>query len=238
MANDYFEFKQFRIQQDRCGMKVSTDACLFGSFVTKPGAKNILDIGTGTGLLTLMLAQRHPNSQITAVEIDSDAFQQALENFKNSPWYDRLNIEHASIQEFVQATDKKFDLIICNPPFYPDHIKSSDQKRSKAFHNDHLSFSDLAQSCSKLISDSGEFFLLLPERQSREFEQIAKRCGLFLQTSTKVRGTVKGKVIREIGSYSKKKVDDIPENEIAINSEPGVYTEEFTRFMKPYYLFL
>ena len=134
-----FQFKQFSIEQDRCAMKVGTDGVLLGAWtplINNPFS--ILDIGAGTGLIALMLAQRSQAEQIDAIEIDADAYEQCVENFENSPWNDRLYCYHAGLDEFVDEVEELFDVIVSNPPFYTDEFKSGDEKRDSARFEDAL----------------------------------------------------------------------------------------------------
>jgi tRNA1Val (adenine37-N6)-methyltransferase len=151
MGNSWFQFQQFRIHQDRCAMKISTDAVLLGTLTEAEHPVKILDIGTGTGVIALMLAQRFPSSWVDAVEIDQDAAEQAAENFRESQYAGRLGIFQGRIQDFPE--EEKFDLIVSNPPFFPDHLKSTDSKRNKALHTDELSFSELVEKTSS--TDAG-----------------------------------------------------------------------------------
>lgn len=238
MANPYFEFKQFKVFHDKCGMKVSTDACILGAYAKKEGARRVLDIGAGSGLLSLMAAQNHPEAQVEAVELDAHAFEQMAENFERSPWANRLRARHVRIQDFEGPEGRPFDLIVSNPPFYPDHNKAADQKRSQAFHTDALSFEDLAKSASRLLSDDGQFFVLLPKRQSEEFRFVANLQDLYVQKSLQVVSKAGGGAIREIKVYGKRQVPGWPAEELTVYQAPGEYTEGFVELLQPFYLYL
>ncbi len=200
MGNSWFQFQQFRINQDRCAMKISTDAVLLGTLANAKNPAKILDIGTGTGVLALMLAQRFPDAKVTAVEIDADAAGQAGENFRESPFSERLALVQGRIQDF--PPEEKFGLIVSNPPFFPDHLKSPDSKRNRALHTDELSFGELIEKAASLLSPSGAFWVILPPRQMRDLEAIAEKSGLSLFQKTKVRDTAEKPVYREIGAFS------------------------------------
>ena len=162
MANDYFQFKQFLIKQDKCAMKVCTDACLLGAFAANRlplTVHRLLDIGTGTGLLSLMLAQRNLNAVIDAVEIDEAAAEQAKENFNNSPWKERLNVHNEPIQKFAKSINKKYDVIICNPPFFENDLKSNDNQRNLALHSAALSLEELISIVGFLLEKNWKLFL-------------------------------------------------------------------------------
>ena len=172
MANSYFQFKQFTIQQDKCAMKVCTDACVFGAFVAEYLApqklNNCLDIGTGTGLLSLMLAQKNDMS-IDTVEINAEAYLQAKENIENSIYKNKISIHNQNILEFDNK--EKYDFIITNPPFYEGDLMSSQQNKNQAKHNESLTLPKLLQSIIRLLKDNGEFAVLLPFHRIIEFEQ-------------------------------------------------------------------
>ena len=138
-----FQFKEFCIEQDRCAMKIGTDGVLLGAWTTPHNASSILDIGTGTGLIALMLAQKSASENIDALEIEGDAYEQAVENFENSPWADRLFCYHASLLEFAKEIDEQYDLIVSNPPFYEDAYHSTDSKRNQARFASSLPFEHL-----------------------------------------------------------------------------------------------
>jgi tRNA1Val (adenine37-N6)-methyltransferase len=176
MATSYFQFKQFFIQQENCAMKVTTDACLFGAYCAerlKQNAKNILDIGTGTGLLSLMLAQKNSTSLIDAVEIEEQAALQAKQNFQQSPWIERLKIHNTSIQQFSHTTKNQFDFIITNPPFFNNDLKSDQQNRNLALHSTALNFEELIHCIKKLLSPTGKFAVLLPYHRTAAFILLA-----------------------------------------------------------------
>ena len=164
-----FHFKQFSIQQDACAMKVSLDACLFGALCQVEHAKSVLDIGTGTGLLALMTAQRS-NAHIDAIELDEKAAQQAHENVEKSPFLSHINVLHKNILQF--SASHKYDVIVCNPPFFSDHLKGPNQKRNLARHNDHLSFSQLSQCLSQNLHTDGRAWILLPCSESVSYTHL------------------------------------------------------------------
>lgn len=186
-------------------MKISTDAVLLGSLANAENPTKILDIGTGTGVIALMLAQRFPGSKVSSVEIDPDAAEQALENFQESQFFERLEIFQGRIQDFPE--EEKFELIVSNPPFFPDHLKSRDSKRNKALHTDELSFEDLIDKTAHLLSSSGLFWVVLPPRQMQDLELLAQKSGLHLFQKIRVKDQVDKPVHREISGFTFKERD-------------------------------
>ena len=176
-------FKQFALAQDRCAMKIGTDGVLLGAWASCEEANTILDIGTGTGLIALMLAQRNLLAKIDAVEINADAAQQATENMQQSPWANRLTVFTSSLQIFAQEKKaKKYDLIVSNPPFFSNSLHSPKSKsRNQARHTDTLSFSDLLLYTSQLLSLDGHFCLILPCKQASQIEEMAFDYDLFCE---------------------------------------------------------
>lgn len=205
MGNSWFQFQQFRINQDRCAMKISTDAVLLGTLANAENPEKILDIGTGTGVIALMLAQRFPDSKVTAVEIDPDAAEQARGNFQESPFSERLSLFKGRIQDFDQG--EKYELIVSNPPFFPDHLKSKDSKRNKALHTDELSFAELVAKSAQLLSQSGAFWVILPPRQMLDLELLAQKSGLHLFQKIRVKDQDDKPVHREISGFTFESVE-------------------------------
>ena len=165
-----FQFKQFTIQQDRCAMKIGTDGVLLGAWtpiVNNPFS--ILDIGTGTGIIALMLSQRSYAEQIDALEIDEDAYEQSVDNFENSPWSDRLFCFHAGLDEFVEEPEDEYDLIVSNPPFYTDDFKSANEQRDLARFADAMPFEDLIEAADLLLSENGIFAVIIPFKEEENF---------------------------------------------------------------------
>lgn len=161
MGADSFRFKQFEVCQQRSAMKVGTDGVLIGAWASvQPGDRAILDIGTGTGLIALMLAQRSAEAQVVGVEIDKDSAAQARENFENSPWSERLHVEECPVQEF--SPEERFDLIVSNPPYFVDSLKCTDDSRTTARHTDSLSFVELMRAVSRLLKPEGRFAVIVP----------------------------------------------------------------------------
>jgi tRNA1Val (adenine37-N6)-methyltransferase len=235
MPNDYFRFKQFVVNQDKCAMKVNTDSCIFGAIIEHPNPNSILDIGTGTGILALMMAQRFPQAMIYAVEIDPSAAKQAEDNFNLSLWKDRLIIKHSSIQEFAKTTGSRFDLIISNPPWFTEHYKSPDAKRTLARHNDFLPFKDLLKCVSKLISVTGIFYITLPLRESEIFRDLITLKGFQICCEYLIRPGPVQEPVRMIYGYT---ASGIPcrRSELNIYDEPGNYSSSFIQLLSDFYL--
>ena len=161
-----FQFKKFTINQDRCAMKVGTDGVLLGAWCPIDNNPfSVLDIGAGTGILSLMLAQRSNASQIDAIEIDEDAFEQCVDNFESSPWSDKLFCFHAGLDEFMEEPEDEYDLIISNPPFYTEDYKTENEQRDLARFSDALPFEDLVEATHLLLSENGIFAVIIPFKE-------------------------------------------------------------------------
>lgn len=236
MANSYFRFKEFTVEQDKCAMKVCTDACLFGAWIAeKKYTGRILDIGAGTGLLSLMLAQQSA-AYIDAVEIDGQAYEQAKENLENSPWRERLSVFNVPIQDYSAG---KYDLIISNPPFFENDLKSADTKRNLALHSGALTLGELLLSVKKMLNDTGKFAVLLPFHRSTELETLALQNDLFPKEKVLVKQTPKHPYFRVMYLYSSLVSASEPHlTEITIKDDTNNYTESFKYFLKNYYLFI
>ncbi len=235
MPNTYFQFKQFRIEQDRCALKVTTEGCLLGALVTLDGKeKYVLDIGTGTGLLSLMIAQRS-GAIVYAVELAPEAVEQANENFKISPWNDRMTVIHEGIQAFAQRKERKYDLIVSNPPFFKGHLKSGKAK-DRAIHNDELPFKDLALAVANLLGAQGRFWVIYPEFQFEQFVASANLEGLSLQVQYLIHDRPERPIFRKIGVFGFKEIA-VPETEIlCIKESNGTYSDRFRGLVEAYYL--
>lgn len=233
MANSWFQFQQFKIHQDRCAMKISTDAILLGSMADAHNPSRILDIGTGTGVIALMLAQRFADAKITGVELDTDAASQAVENMGQSPFASRLALWHGRIQDFSE--EEKFDLIVSNPPYFPDHLKSSDAKRNKALHTDSLSFEELIQKARKLLKDQGKFWIILPPRQLEDWKAQAGDAGFFEDKNIAVYDRDGKPILRVVASFS---LQNLPpsKTEIVLKGAEGAYTESYKKLLSGFLL--
>jgi tRNA1Val (adenine37-N6)-methyltransferase len=233
MGNSWFQFQQFRIHQDRCAMKISTDAVLLGALANGNDPKRILDIGTGTGVISLMLAQRFPEAYITAVELDSDAAGQAGENFRESPFSERLQVKNQRFQDFSE--DQLFDLIVSNPPYFPDHLKSHDSKRNQALHTDALPFEELIEKSQKLLQKEGKIWIILPPRQMDDFISLAEKVGLYPYHKVLIRDTETKPVIRMILGFSHHHL--IPSiEELIIKKEQGAFSDSYSNLISGFLL--
>lgn len=231
-----FNFKQFSVQQDRCAMKIGTDGVLLGAWVSlekKP--QSILDIGAGTGILSLQLAQRCFAETLEAIEIDEDAFEQCVLNFENSPWGDRLFCFHASAQEFAAEMEEEYDLIISNPPFYCDKYKSEDNQRNTARFTDTLPFKDLVIFAYQFLSEKGIFALILPRKEEENFIALASEVGLFPKRICRVKGNLTSEVKRSLLEFTFEKIKIIKE-ELTLETSRHVYTEAYKKLVKDFYL--
>ena len=250
MPNDFFSFKQFTIHQDRCAMKVGTDGVLLGvlspidaGYVLSSEKENseykILDIGTGTGLVAIMLAQRtEGKAKISAVEIDSEAALQARENASNTPW--QIDVYNKSIQDFAREYQEKFDLIVSNPPYFINSLKAPDKNRNTARHTDTLSFEDLVGSAEKLLADEGRFTVIIPCSSENDFIEIAKGSNLFAESIIRVLPKVGKEAKRSVITFvrvSNKNNCNTNVTELVIETESRhCYTEEFKRLTADFYL--
>lgn len=239
MPNTYFQFKEFKIEQGNCGMKVTTEACLFGALAAQlipENCESVLDIGTGTGLLALMLAQSSKAS-IHGLEIDNDAFQQAKENFHNSPWAERLSIEPCDLNDY--QPNIQFDFIICNPPFFKKNQLGKKENKNKAIHNFTLGFEALAQGIESLLNtENGIAIVLYPEYEMSLFKNSMLALGLEERVLINIYNQTDKPIFRQIMVFSKKKSASPKIQSLIIKKENGQYTPEFISLLEAYYLHL
>jgi tRNA1Val (adenine37-N6)-methyltransferase len=231
-----FRFKQFTIRNDATAMKVGTDGVLLGAWASLEGnPQTVLDIGTGTGLIALMLAQRSQASSIDALEIDAGAFEQCVENFEDSPWPDRLFCYHCGLDEFAAEMDQPYDLILSNPPFYREEVSSGDPARDTARQEASLPFGALLKGVSRLLHPMGRFCLILPSKEEGAFVSLAQGFDLFLNRITRVRGTAQSPVKRSLMEFSFRQgapVEDLLTLEVRRNE----YTEAYKALTREFYL--
>ncbi len=236
MANDSFAFKQFTIKQNKCAMKVSTDAVLLGAWVVPNGSNFILDIGTGTGVIALMLAQKS-NATILAIDIDKDSTEQATHNVAQSVFNKKVNVVHTSFQEITKTHTQKFNLIVTNPPYFIDSLKSTGDNRKYARHNDLLPFDDLIDGVKKLLEDKGKFCLILPKNEAIIFRELAQQKGLYLSKLMRVRTKPSIETEKRHLMQFEFKETEFSESTLIIESEKHFdYTQEYKTLTKDYYL--
>ncbi|MDC9723129.1 MAG: methyltransferase [Urechidicola sp.] len=232
-----FNFKKFTINQDECAMKVGTDGVLLGAWAQPINANAILDIGSGTGILSLQLAQRTLAEVIDAVEIEADAFEQTVDNFEQSDWGDRLFCYHTSIQDFANEIDDKYDFIISNPPFFSAPYKENmvREKRDLARYRDALSFEELISAVVKLLSKNGACAFIIPYKSESVFLDLAKINGLMLNRITRVKGTDSSPIKRSLLQLSFEN-STIEFSELTIEIERHKYTQDYINLVKEFYL--
>jgi tRNA1Val (adenine37-N6)-methyltransferase len=232
-----FQFKKFTITQDRCAMKVGTDGVLLGAWTPiQHRPFSVLDIGSGTGILALMLGQRSTAEQIDAIEIDEEAFEQCVENFENSPWSDRLYCYHAGLDEFMEEPEDEYDLIVSNPPFYSEDYKTESEQRDLARFQDALPFEDLIEAASVLLSENGIFSVIIPHKEEAKFIGLAKECNLFPFKITRVKGTPTAEIKRSLLAFSFAEKTNFPIDELIIETARHQYTEDYIALTKEFYL--
>ena len=233
MPNPFFAFKQFTIHHDRCAMKVGTDGVLLGAWVNLSNSHRILDIGTGTGLIALMMAQRCNASNIPAIDIDTEAVSQANENIQASPWKDRVIAIQQDIRSF--HPNKSFDTINSNPPYFINSLKSSDTQRNTARHTDTLSAEDLIRKTADLLTEDGYFSIILPTEQIEELIQISERVGLYPSRRTHVITRPGLMPKRTLMEFCKRETS-FPTNQLVIELDRHVYSEEYIALTRDFYL--
>ncbi|SNR17296.1 tRNA1(Val) (adenine(37)-N6)-methyltransferase [Tenacibaculum jejuense] len=235
-----FKFKEFTVHQDKAAMKIGTDAVLLGAWSDiNFYPDSILDVGSGTGVIALMLAQRTDAMTIDAIEIDEAAYEQSVENFERSDWGDRLFCYHASFQEFadeMQEDEETYDVIISNPPFYNAEFLSEDESRNKArFTNTALSFEELIKGVSVLLSETGEFNVIIPFEEEKSFVDLAKEHKLLVNRICRVRGNVNSELKRSLLAFSFED-KELVEEELVIEKERHQYTDAYIDLTKDFYL--
>jgi len=236
MSQKPFHFKEFTVHQDKCAMKIGTDGVLLGAWCDVNKANSILDIGTGSGLIALMMAQRSDAELIDAVEIEPEAYEQAVENFEESPWGDRLFCYHASVQELAEEIEEKYDLIISNPPYF----QSDEQvqgKRQLARQTVSLGYTELLLSTSKLLNSSGLANFIIPFAEEERFLKIALDLGLFPSRITRVKGASSAPIKRSLIALNlmavQTKID-----ELILEKERHQYTDAYKEMVQDFYLHL
>ncbi|MGI6049150.1 MAG: tRNA1(Val) (adenine(37)-N6)-methyltransferase [Petrimonas sp.] len=238
MRNKYFKFKQFTVFHDKCAMKVGTDGVLLGAWATVRHCQSILDVGTGSGLIALMAAQRNNRAKITAIEIDTEAALQAKENVKNSPFNDRITVLPLSFQDFISSATGKFDLIVSNPPFFINSLPSPDIKRTDARHADLLTLNELFGLSKNLLSETGIFSLIYPFSERENIMSVAEKENLYLSRETVVFPTPHTLPKRILLEFSVQEREHIDRSELTIEEKRHIYTPEFGQLTKDFYLYL
>lgn len=239
-----FQFKQFSIAQNLCAMKVGTDGVLLGAWTKTPNG-NVLDIGSGTGLIALMIAQRNANSTVDAIDLNKDAFLQTKINIENSPWHNRITAHHIALQDF--NPNKKYQLIVSNPPFFVNSSKSGNEAKNLARHTDELSFNDLLQVVANLLLPNGIFSVVLPFAAATEFIELAKTHQLYLNRLCEVKPNLAKPSKRVLMEFSlhEKELLPVPKKNVRAGetttltietNQRHVYTTAYQNLTKDFYL--
>ena len=232
-----FYFKQFSINDNQSAMKVGTDAVLLGAWCPiDNNPKSILDIGTGTGIIALMLAQRTNADQIDALDIDEKAFEQATDNFENSVFADRLYCYHAGLDEFVDDPEDEYDVIVCNPPFYSEDFKTNDASRDLARFQDAMPFEDLIEAADLLLSEDGIFAVIIPYKEEENFIDLAADFELYPIKVNRVRGSFTSPIVRSLIAFKRFEMPVLIADEIVIEINRHEYTNEYIELTKDFYL--
>ena len=231
-----FQFKEFQVNQDRCAMKIGTDSVLLGAWTSvKQNPFAILDIGAGTGVLSLILAQRSQAEVIDAMEIDENAYEQCVDNFENAPWADRLFCYHAALEEFSEEIEDKYDLIISNPPFYSEDFKTENVQRDLARFQDAMPFDHLIESVASLLIEDGVFSVVIPFKEEATFIELASKVQLFPNRILHVKGSPTSEIKRSLLEFSFRE-SDIEKEELIIETTRHQYTEDYINLTKDFYL--
>jgi tRNA1Val (adenine37-N6)-methyltransferase len=233
MANNYFSFKQFTIYQDKSAFKVGTDGVLLGAVTDITGARSILDIGSGTGLISIMLAQRS-DAAITAIEPDLESYIQSAENVSRCNWNNRIKVEHTDLQKFNPALGN-FDLIVTNPPYFSGSLKSPDPRKSVTRHNDSLTSVELLENVVKLLNDDGRFQLIMPYVEGNIFIAEANKYGLYCNNILKIRPLPNSEIRRLMLTFSRIQKKPV-EKFLTIEHGRHQFTEDYINLTKDFYL--
>ena len=232
-----FQFKQFSVNQDQTAMKIGTDGVLLGAWTPiENNPKSVLDIGTGTGITALILAQRSNAEQIDALEIDESAYEQAVENFENSPWGDRLFCFHAGLDEFVDDPEDEYDLIVSNPPFFSEDYRSANEQRDLARFQEAMPFEEIVEAADLLLSENGIFSVIIPFNEEVRFIELCAEVELFPIKITRVKGTKNTKIVRSLLAFKRYELSVLTADELVIEISRHEYTPEYISLTKDFYL--
>jgi len=234
-ATSTFYFKRFKVQDGMSTMKVGTDSVLLGASVEAGEVADILEVGTGCGVIALILAQQSL-ARIDAIEVDENSVLQARENVTNSPWSDRISVIHGSFQEYIIETRRKYDLIVSNPPFFTNSLKSPFQKRNISRHNDSLSFRELVTCADQVIAKDGSLWIILPGKESNEFISTARNHGFFIKKIIKILPKPGQNPQRKIMQFTKYATVNPVIEELAIRNVDGSYSTDYVELTKEFYL--
>lgn len=235
MPNPYFRFKQFTVWHDQCAMKVNTDGVLLGAWADAGKPHKILDIGTGTGIIALMLAQRFPFASVHGIEIEENAYRQAISNVEKSDWKSRIEIFHYDFGKYYLNCEQQYDMIVTNPPYFSNSLRSSTSEKITARHNDALPFEVLLEGVSRLLNANGTFSVILPAENS-DFINEAFIYGLKCQRCQLVRSSTEKKVLRQLLEFGKNYAGPCKTNELIIHQQPGEYSQHYKELTKDFYL--
>lgn len=232
MANDYFVFKRFTVRHDKCAMKVGTDGVLLGAWAN--GGERILDIGTGSGLIALFMAQRCPGARVTAIDIEPGACRQAIENVVNAGLSDRINVVETPLQDFDEG---EYDAIVCNPPFYADTLASKNRQRTMARSAETLPFSVLFRRVADLLAANGEFSVVIPASCRSVFDTEAAFAGMYPVRVLAVKTVPSKPVSRYLLAYSKRPVHNVESQVVCLNDGEGQRSSWYAGLTKDFYLY-
>jgi tRNA1Val (adenine37-N6)-methyltransferase len=237
MPGQTFVFKKFTVFQHLCAHKVGTDAVLLGAWAQVEKARSILDIGTGTGIISLMMAQKS-QAQIDAIDIEESSYQQTSENVSHSPWPDRIHVHCVSLQDYVKQCTKKYNIIITNPPYFVDSYKAPDEIRSHARHTDTLPFADLIEGVKKLLEPDGKFYIILPTKEAGDFRLLAEKKGLHLLKRLRVKTKVVNDTEKRQLMQFAFQTGTLQDQTLSIEKEGHHdYTEEYKKLTADFYLY-
>lgn len=235
MSNDFFQFKEFTIHQRRAAMKVGTDGVLLGTMAE--GGKQILDIGTGTGIISLMMAQRYPDAQFTAVEIDDNAYLDAQENFAASSFSDRITLVKAAFQDYARTCGRTFDCIVSNPPYFDESLENPDEGRTRARHTSSLPFRELIGGAYRLLEDGGCFSVCIPPEVLKKFSAECLITGFSLKTCYGIKSVPRKPMPkRYVLVYQKGLITEPEEHIFCMQNADGSRSEWYQELMKDFYL--
>jgi tRNA1Val (adenine37-N6)-methyltransferase len=233
--NDIFIFKQFRLRDNRSTMRVGTDAVLLGIAVDTSKAADILEVGTGSGVISLILAQRSV-ANIDAVEIDLDSAEQAGQNASESPWAGRIHVKHISLQEYAKTSTKKYDQVVSNPPYFSRSFKSGCSKRNISRHDDELSFEELIEAASKLLNPEGSLWVILPAREGRDFREKALISGFYLHHLLWIIPKEGKQANRSVMGFARQRPAEIRESAMTLRNRENAFLEEYMAFASDFYI--